>query len=78
MSGNPWNNVVKGAKDLIDFVKSDHTSPQQVQLVIITFNGKFTVRCDQPLSTPLNANVFTFGSGGTDFGPSMKAGMDYI
>jgi hypothetical protein len=30
MSGNPWNNVVKGANDLIDFVKSDHTSPQQV------------------------------------------------
>ena len=27
MSGNPWNNVVKGANDLIDFVKSDHTNP---------------------------------------------------
>jgi hypothetical protein len=27
MTGNSWNNVVKGAKDLIDFVKNDHIKP---------------------------------------------------
>jgi hypothetical protein len=29
MSGNPWINVVKGAKDLIDFIKSNGTHQAQ-------------------------------------------------
>ena len=78
MQGNPWRNVVRGVKSLIDFVKSNHVKPKLVQLVIISFSNSATLRCDQPLSKELNANMFQFGNVGRDFGPSMKMGMDYI
>lgn len=37
-----------------------------------------TLRCDVSLNSVLPANVFAYGNGGTDFGPSMKMGIDYI
>ena len=39
MSGSPWNNVVRGANELINFMKSDHKNPSSVQIVIIFFGS---------------------------------------
>ena len=38
MAGHSWNNVVEGAKKLIEFLRSDHIKPSDVQIVIMFFN----------------------------------------
>jgi uncharacterized protein YegL len=39
MGGDPWNDVVEGAKKLLEFLRSDHFKPSDVQIVIIFFNS---------------------------------------
>ena len=74
MSGSPWNNVVRGANELINFMKSDHKNPSSVQIVIIFFGSNARLIYDQPLSNPMG-NIFVFGGGGTVFGPPILMGM---
>jgi uncharacterized protein YegL len=38
MSGSRWNNAVKGAKQLIDYIRKHQIDKEIVQLVIILFD----------------------------------------
>ena len=38
MAGGRWRKAVKGAQDLLEFIKKDHKTPEKINLVIIFFN----------------------------------------
>ena len=38
MSGSKWNNIVVGAKQLIDYIRKHHIDMRIVQLVIILYD----------------------------------------
>jgi len=38
MSGSRWNNAVKGAKQLIEFIKNHHLDLDLVNLAVILFD----------------------------------------
>jgi len=40
MSGARWNNAVKGAKDLIEFIKNNHEDKEKIHLVVILFDDE--------------------------------------
>ena len=77
MFGEPWANVVRGANELINFMKGDHKDHKNVQIVIIFFNSNARLIYDEPLSNPMG-NIFNFGSGFTEFGPPIIMGMQKI
>ena len=38
MGGNPWNDVVQGAKKMIEYFNTDPDSTKDVKIIIIFFN----------------------------------------
>ena len=40
MEGKTWEDVVQGAKNLIEYISYDHINPKDVQIVLIFFSKK--------------------------------------
>ena len=75
---NRWNNVVEGAKSLIDFLRSEHINPSDVQIILIFFNQNARLILDTQLSNIIDEKIWIMNGGGTSFGPPLKMAFEKL
>ena len=78
MSGSRWTNAVKGAKQLIDYIRKHHLDKPIVQLVIILFDESCKVVHNEKLSESVPESRWEPLHGGTDFGLPLEQAIKSI